>query len=196
MSSISFQFPSNGKGFPNTSGPKQIKQHLRKVSIPFKRERLSEQAVSFCHMLDYEGFNSLQTGKAFRTSNRGHTTRNPIIVFNSLQTGKAFRTHHGRIPERTRHQVSIPFKRERLSELTNCYNCKRCKGWFQFPSNGKGFPNGSIRVVRQNRWASFNSLQTGKAFRTNNFRENIMQARQLFQFPSNGKGFPNLNGKP
>ena len=37
-----FQFPSNGIGFPNST-PLEILAMIAKVSIPFKRDRLSEQ---------------------------------------------------------------------------------------------------------------------------------------------------------
>ena len=87
-----FQFPSNGKGFPN-NWKCEGSFSSQRVSIPFKRERLSE----------------LISGKFVDTLQKS---------FNSLQTGKAFRTHH--IPPfygwERRNRVSIPFKRERLSE--------------------------------------------------------------------------------
>ena len=38
---------------------------------------------------------------------------------------------------------------------------------------------------------SFNSLQTGKAFRTDEMPEIKNVGDNKFQFPSNGKGFPN-----
>ena len=37
--------------------------------------------------------------------------------FNSLQTGKAFRTERNNLDPKRNNHVSIPFKRERLSEL-------------------------------------------------------------------------------
>ena len=37
----------------------------------------------------------------------------------------------------------------------------------------------------------FNSLQTGKAFRTQELQDRQAHEDFLFQFPSNGKGFPN-----
>ena len=64
--------------------------------------------------------------------------------------------------------VSIPFKRERLSERKMLLEKIRSKGAFQFPSNGKGFPN-----------------VTGNS-------EPVQPVQPVFQFPSNGKGFPNM----
>ncbi len=85
-----FQFPSNGKGFPNEIKFK-IVETAEWVSIPFKRERLSEQVLGVAWLRNWFRFNSLQTGKAFRT-------------------------------------------RRKLTEVK--FNIM-----FQFPSNGKGFPN-------------------------------------------------------
>ena len=112
--------------------------------------------------------------------------------------------------------VSIPFKRERLSELADP-DLETISGYrFQFPSNGKGFPNfGGRANMLFNRYGfqfpsngkgfpnlaehptietlvheGFNSLQTGKAFRTGNGIEGV-KVTTMFQFPSNGKGFPN-----
>ena len=67
------------------------------VSIPFKRERLSEHLTTSPTDVNalVVSFNSLQTGKAFRTKKYEHQYRDfrlYILRFNSLQTGKAFRT--------------------------------------------------------------------------------------------------------
>ena len=114
----------------------------RRVSIPFKRERLSER-FDLSRVHGYrESFNSLQTGKAFRTLKKFAATQ-PGNWFQFPSNGKGF-------PNKRREkwntemkilQVSIPFKRERLSER-NCFLGGYClEEGFQFPSNGKGFPN-------------------------------------------------------
>ena len=88
-----FQFPSNGKGFPNLAEVRCCRVRIADfVSIPFKRERLSEQNTELT------------------------TSQIEELSFNSLQTGKAFRT---------------------LAEKEG----KEPQSEFQFPSNGKGFPN-------------------------------------------------------
>ena len=87
--------------------------------------------------------------------------------------------------------VSIPFKRERLSELIVRISYRPLLQVFQFPSNGKGFPNMVSDSDNVEPVVGFNSLQTGKAFRTQRDLAVENQARFLFQFPSNGKGFPN-----
>ena len=65
---------------------------------------------------------------------------------------------------------------------------------FQFPSNGKVVPNvfmdiqmASLEDLR------FNSLQTGKQFRTKDKKEYKNETGYRFQFPSNGKVVPNGN---
>ena len=110
-----FQFPSNGKGFPN------------------------DPQRQFWRSCSDRSFNSLQTGKAFRT--RRIEMKNLLVFcFNSLQTGKAFRTHKRTNNKDETNNVSIPFKRERLSELMVPFLWLGITE-FQFPSNGKGFPN-------------------------------------------------------
>ncbi len=63
------------------------------------------------------------------------------MSFNSLQTGRSFRTKY-RFSQPVRKIVSIPFKREGLSEQN-------------LPDEFKGIRN-----------VGFNSLQTGRSFRT------------------------------
>ena len=114
--------------------------HQFYVSIPFKREGLSELPQNFRHKDDSFSFNSLQTGRTFRT----------LELFTLIGEGLGF----------------------------------------QFPSNGKDFPNlykmyATILLV-----ICFNSLQTGRTFRTVRKIYDSFVARE-FQFPSNGKDFPN-----
>ena len=96
-------------------------------------------------MLPTSSFNSLQTGTAFRTYPFCSHKRIRPKRFNSLQTGKAFRTGHD-FPDM--HIIYV----------------------FQFPSNGKGFPNLT-------------------------FQGTAHPYELMFQFPSNGKGFPNRKDK-
>ena len=44
-------------------------------------------------------------------------------------------------------------------------------------------------------YISFNSLQTGRTFRTEDRAERLERELAEFQFPSNGKDFPNLKLK-
>ena len=111
------------------------------VSIPFKRESPFGQNTMRVPFPSYMCFNSLQTGKSFRTiltaddykgweylsvsipfkreSPFGPELKlaNQVIhqdgvSFNSLQTGKSFRTDHLHCRTSRSGSVSIPFKRE------------------------------------------------------------------------------------
>ena len=63
--------------------------------------------------------------------------------------------------------VSIPFKREGISELVSEMAGKKFTGdGFQFPSNGKAFPNRKTVERMAEVYNRFNSLQTGRHFRT------------------------------
>ena len=155
------------------------------VSIPFKRESpfgLGYSALVFIYGLGR--FNSLQTGKSFRTPNG----------------------HQGPPPP----PVSIPFKRESPFGLFATVSAHDDAMVFQFPSNGKVlsdnaefFRNGLLhksfnslqtgksfrtnwQINRQSIAICFNSLQTGKSFRTN-AAYRILISQLAFQFPSNGK---------
>ena len=89
----------------------------------------------------HKSFNSLQTGRSFRTS-ASSMTPSSLMCFNSLQTGRSFRT---------------AFLKSSLRSAIK----------FQFPSNGKVFPNSKTRRRKKTRSVlCFNSLQTGRSFRT------------------------------
>ena len=139
-----------------------------------------------------ECFNSLQTGKSFRTTSVKHTT-----------TGSSIK-------------VSIPFKRESPFGPENIQSLKSLLSTkFQFPSNGKVLSDEilSTETSIKTDTSCFNSLQTGKSFRTRKCaicstkqllfvsipfkRESPFGLKQdavdtlkslgMFQFPSNGK---------
>ena len=162
------------------------------VSIPFKRESVSE--LGWCHSQFQKG-----------------------ICFNSLQTGKRIWTYRLRWGVRS-NRVSIPFKRESVSEPGSfCWMARH--HWFQFPSNGKAYLNFELRKRRRTlklvsipfkresvsepglttltvlmRHLSFNSLQTGKRIWTLIRRfGSILIHLYVFQFPSNGKAYLNHN---
>ncbi len=62
-----------------------------------------------------------------------------------------------------RPSVSIPFKREGLSELyAGEWDANGRQ--FQFPSNGKDFLNISVALFAVSSISGFNSLQTGRTF--------------------------------
>ena len=110
------------------------------VSIPFKRESVSERWVFSPYWLLWPCFNSLQTGKriwtksemvklalaqVFQFPSNGKAYLNCTICvrcrnrlsFNSLQTGKRIWTRQSHLlRQSTTHHVSIPFKRESVSE--------------------------------------------------------------------------------
>ena len=144
-----------------------------------------------------ECFNSLQTGKSFRTGlmlfgrkQRQKKVSIPFkrespfglrhckvlymakanLRFNSLQTGKSFRTH------------------EKSYRKVHCVHQE-----FQFPSNGKVLSDIIMkRLLTSSDSSCFNSLQTGKSFRTWEKRETCFGRQVLFQFPSNGKVLSDL----
>ena len=62
-----------------------------RVSIPFKREGLSEPNFAAPMGISVDRFNSLQTGRSFRTTSE-EVSITSYRCFNSLQTGRSFRT--------------------------------------------------------------------------------------------------------
>ena len=237
---ILFQFPTNGKDFPNQTylngiletgffgfNSLQTGRTFRtklfsletkffSVSIPFKREGLSELTSHTSPEANKLCFNSLQTGRTFRTKklNEGGVLC-IVLSFNSLQTGRTFRTPCffyacGRISE-----VSIPFKREGLSEQQdgNQVTYIYCHVSIPFKREGLSEPKHAVaytavhmvsipfkreglservynKIQIKLKFNRFNSLQTGRTFRTPLPRLKVVWAI-WFQFPSNGKDFPN-----
>ena len=162
-----FQFPSNGKGFLNwyqRSAEERARPH---VSIPFKREGLSQLIRPNLTVLNaMSRFNSLQTGKALQTLRMPFVILATSISFNSLQTGKAFQTRGRHIRYGSVLSVSIPFKRERLSKQVRRSFERQGLSGFNSLQTGWSFrtcPHGQKRSVT---FYSFDSLQTGTAFRT------------------------------
>ena len=110
--------------------------------------------------------------------------------FNSLQTGKPFRTcRMQNVAQRIFLYVSIPFKRESpFGHVDKGVSFKTTPPKFQFPSNGKALSDGPLAIVPllfgkfqfpsngkalsdsidgyNDANVCFNSLQTGKPFRT------------------------------
>ena len=91
-----FQFPSNGKGFPNVNCHLSQSSGGGKFSIPFKRERLSEllDKVAIARLSD-------SVSIPFKRERLSELTC-PFVPIESPCL------------------VSIPFKRERLSEQAHC----------------------------------------------------------------------------
>ena len=165
---IEFQFPSNGKGFPNTVEewrlwPPTISFNSLQTGKAF-RTRPPMPGRPFTVSIP-NSFNSLQTGKAFRTDFPGKVSECPELKFQFPSNGKGFPNemdvvkmffrilvsipfkrerlseHSQFFHQRLLTRVSIPFKRERLSEQRRPLMVSLRPVKFQFPSNGKGFPN-------------------------------------------------------
>ena len=90
-----------------------------------------------------------------------------LYSFNSLQTGRTFRTN--------------------FDEIDGVYLAE-----FQFPSNGKDFPNLSHRAAYTRAYRkAFQFPSNGKDFPNETRNKQVTAATARFQFPSNGKDFPN-----
>ena len=159
-------------------------------------------------------FNSLQTGRTFRTSDRSHNAQ-VIQCFNSLQTGRTFRTTKtAQLSKTAAHTVSIPFKREGLSELYRmllkyysrlCFNSLQTGRTFRtlmettdgitqpslvsIPFKREGLSEQTARNRIQHR------PRVSIPFKREGLSERLLILQQdnlhVFQFPSNGKDFPN-----
>ena len=150
-----FQFPSNGKVFPNVE----------------EEDTDSPEDASF---------NSLQTGRSFRTIRLIKLNLGGLICFNSLQTGRSFRTFSVR---NRWHLPGIKFQFPSNGKVFPNFHLHRdvacvCSIRFQFPSNGKVFPNRLNNCGALMFRKSFNSLQTGRSFRT---RSTLMKSIKEIQ---------------
>ena len=166
-----FQFPSNGKDFQNgINGFTAL--YTYRVSIPFKREGLSELNLLEMRGIPCPSFNSLQTGRSFRTK---------IIIVSEVYI----------MADENKFQFPSngkDFPNQGSGDTFKWFGIR-----FQFPSNGKDFPNSQSANLLTETPLSFNSLQTGRTFRTHVLPAQAMQITYYneFQFPSNGKDFPN-----
>ena len=108
-------------------------------------------------------------GKAYPKQQRWWQQRWWRRRFNSLQTGKPIqrKSNEKYLHFKREYFVSIPFKRESLSKVTNGTLYGYAELVFQFPSNGKAYPK--------------HLTMTELDFRL---------FLNEFQFPSNGKAYP------
>ena len=116
---LMFQFPSNGKAYhkqPNVPTPTRC--HRKVVSIPFKRESVSQEKLTAHHSLKKGDFVSIP----FK---RESVSQVPTLIPLTLPLTL----------------VSIPFKRESVSQVRAVVKGKRVLVivGFQFPSNGKAY---------------------------------------------------------
>ena len=162
-----FQFPSNGKGFPNGAGWFPLSVEFSSVSIPFKRERLSEHVYGIFLAGDVFCFNSLQTGKAFRTFRRPCGGGYLLHSWVSIPFKRERLSEHNLdwVFKQSNQHVSIPFKRERLSEQ-GLFRSSATKIVVSIPFKRERLSEHVLRNRKKRECFSFNSLQTGKAFRT------------------------------
>ena len=147
-----FQFPSNGKVLSDKSiQPESNPGERRVFQFPSNGKVLSDLRFFTCKML-------IRVSIPFQRESpfgRGTLwiTHSPRICFNSLQTGKSFRTKSSRWRWLTAIKVSIPFKRESpfgLSETRQTAS-QYHSPMFQFPSNGKVLSDTQPSVM-DNHW--------------------------------------------
>ena len=134
-------------------------------------------------------FNSLQTGKSFRTV----CIQQKLMIMVGLvsipfKRESPFGQHRSPpITEGTIPIVSIPFKRESPFGLQRITPREKVSTNVSIPFKREspfGRNNHKSQWGKDNR---FNSLQTGKSFRTISKWYTLRQLYELFQFPSNGK---------
>ena len=137
-----------------------------KVSIPFKRESVSQAFILYpCIRYFFQCFNSLQTGKRI--------TREAVIADAEITMN------------------TFPFpsngKADHKSELTT-YHVKQ-NDKFPFPSNGKAYHKAEWAGSAGPFGSGFHSLQTGKPIQRI-YRLPVWHRVSMFPFPSNGKAYP------
>ena len=136
-----FQFPSNGKAYHKKKlwAKAQISAQKR-VSIPFKRESVSQGTrtrtrIRFC---DRE-FQFPSNGKAYHKSIRKSSLTGRCYLFQFPSNGKAYHKIISTAQSNNQIKVSIPFKRESVSQGIANYPSIKAEEAFQFPSNGKAY---------------------------------------------------------
>ena len=161
-----FQFPSNGKAYPK---PACCRNGTRRwwVSIPFKRESVSkDRFVKWVPSKWRSCFHSLQTGKSFRTIRISiHIMRKREKVSIPFKRESPFGLNSNVAVFLSVIFVSIPFKRESPFGQDADDTLVEEQVCFNSLQTGKSFRT-RIIIVSTFRRFSFHSLQTGKSFRT------------------------------
>ena len=114
-----FLFPSTGKAFLNRIPWVCWTNCGRNVSIPFKRDGVSEQATGATHIetIEWE-FLFPSNGTAFLNTLIEARLATPIVIkFLFPSTGTAFLNYKAQQALHGTSEVSIPFKRDGVSEL-------------------------------------------------------------------------------
>ena len=102
-------------------------------------------------------------GKVYLKSGMQARMLSMALSFHSLQTGKCISSLRMIESERSLCGVSIPFKRESVSQVRTCNHCELVLMAFPFPSNGKVY----LKIPGKRGWElsiscqGFHSLQTG-----------------------------------
>ena len=166
---------------------------VRLVSIPFKRESPfgpRNSKISGYRMVSTFQFPS--NGKVLSDPSCRPHLQAPVHCFNSLQTGKSFRTLRRKARSKLgmSAQVSIPFKRESpFGPFVHLVRHVRVKTlqWVSIPFKRESPFGPEMACATRKGVHGFNSLQTGKSFRT--FHKDFLLITHffMFQFPSNGK---------
>ena len=169
---LEFQFPSNGKAYLNR-GRWTDGIWPADVSIPFKRESVSEPIVTClegsANGLE-EKFQFPSNGKAYLNIFMCHVLE-PLLnkSFNSLQTGKRIWTVISEPTEATlATRVSIPFKRESVSERSLSPPRRSRRSSVSIPFKRESVSEQEDPPYMAELWA------------------------RRFQFPSNGKAYLNI----
>ena len=144
FTNIMFPFPSNGKVHRKSSVGWYLLL-LSLVSIPFKRESASQGTATRWTPREISiVFPFPSNGKVHRKNTILQTLQQMTESFHSLQTGKPIARWKRSIRKGYDCVVSIPFKRESLSQVNR-------RSWavpqyqvFPFPSNGKAYRKSSV----------------------------------------------------
>ena len=159
------------------------------VSIPFKRESVSQATGLTTDASNQISFHSLQTGK--RISREGFDAPNAdCIVFQFPSNGKAYLKLWSVWANLQRYRVSIPFKRESVSQAKKGEIDESTKCKVSIPFKRESVSQDRKSTISYLNANGFNSLQTGK--RISRIRKHGRKwglFRITFQFPSNGKAY-------
>ena len=166
-----------------------------RVSIPFKRESLSQDSQLWvtCLLRFRICFNSLQTGKPIQSDvSNAQAFLKSLQGFHSLQTGKRIQRPLVRLI-RLKPLVRLSFNSLQTGKpiqrrlLGICW--KRCSRSFNSLQTGKPIQRLQREKDQGAKERCFHSLQTGKRIQRLALRA-LYADQDEFPFPSNGKAYP------
>ena len=161
----SFQFPSNGKVYPKRQTGINQPPHLMLSFNSLQTGKCIQRQEHHAFRRMLQKFQFPSNGKVYPKNRSCHTSVVILYLFQFPSNGKVYPkvSETGLVDEQeNRCFVSIPFKRESVSKVTERKPSKAYPPSFNSLQTGKCIQRPKYNALGTTRQRGFNSLQTGK----------------------------------